>query len=157
LRRCSRSRGRDGDDIPDGGSSSLEFITVGILLLVPLVYLVIALGEIQGQAMGAESGARHIARAIALAPDATGARERADAVLRSVVDEYGIDSETVDVTIECVPAAGECPQPGATLTVTISTRVTLPLAPDMFSLDDVLSIPIEASASQKVSRLWGTS
>ena len=49
---------------PERGSAALEFILVGMLLLVPLVYLVVSLGLIQGQSLGAEAGARHIARAL---------------------------------------------------------------------------------------------
>ena len=48
----------------DDGSAALEFILVGLVLLVPIVYLVIALGAIQGQALGVETGARQLARAI---------------------------------------------------------------------------------------------
>ena len=43
----------------DGGSASLEFLTVGLLMLVPLIYVVVALGQIQHQALGAEAAARH--------------------------------------------------------------------------------------------------
>src|SRR5688500_15700927 len=96
----------------DEGSAALEFITVGVLLLVPLVYLVVALGQIQGQALGAEAGARHVARAIAAAPDAATASARADAVLRSIVDEYGIDPDDVELSLSCRPAGTACPEAG---------------------------------------------
>ena len=52
---------------PERGSAALEFILVGLILLVPLVYLVVSLGLIQGQSLGAEAGARHIARAVSQA------------------------------------------------------------------------------------------
>ena len=92
-------------------------------MLVPLVYLVVALGQIQGQALGAEAGARHVARAIASAPDAATASARADAVLRSIVDEYGIDTDEVELSLSCRPAGSACPEAGATVVVTIATRV----------------------------------
>lgn len=38
----------------DDGTASLEFLTVGILLLVPLVYLVLAVAAIQAGALGVE-------------------------------------------------------------------------------------------------------
>ena len=47
----------------DEGSAALEFILVGLVLLVPLVYLIVALGSIQGQSLGVETGARQLARA----------------------------------------------------------------------------------------------
>ena len=80
----------DPPDPGDRGSAALEFILVGVLLLVPIVYLILALGAIQEQTLGTESGARHIARVLAEAPDATVARERADAVLRSIVQQVQV-------------------------------------------------------------------
>ncbi|REJ04364.1 TadE family protein [Microbacterium bovistercoris] len=137
----------------DEGSAALEFITAGILLLVPLVYLVIALGAVQEQTLGAEAAARHTARAISQATDQGAANARADAVLASVRDEYGMDD--VDVALECLPAGDPCPRAGATVIVRVSTRVALPFMPPVAGLDQLTAIPIEASAAQKASRLWG--
>lgn len=139
----------------DDGSAALEFITVGLILLVPLVYLIITLGALQEQTLGAEAAARHAARVIGQAPDAATAAARSDAVLASVVDEYGMSADSIAFDLTCVPAAASCPTPGATVIVTVSTRVSLPLVPPLFGLDRVAMIPIEASSAQKVSRLWG--
>jgi len=138
----------------DAGTAPLEFILAGLLLLVPIVYLIVALGVIQQQSLGAESGARHIARAIATAPDAASARDRADAVARSIVEEYGIDRDELDLALSCRPA-GDCPRAGATLVVTIRTRVALPLVPPVLSLDRLASVPLSASSAAKISRVWG--
>lgn len=142
------------DDDGERGSAALEFILVGTVLLVPLVYLIVALGMIQGQSLGAEAGARHIARALSTAPDADAAARSADLILSSVVDEYGLDGEQVDVSMACRPAGGACPEAGATLVVTVRTRIALPLVPPVLGLDRLAAIPIEASAVQKVSRFW---
>ncbi|MCR2763526.1 TadE family protein [Microbacterium sp. zg.B48] len=136
------------------GSAALEFILVGVVLLVPLVYLVVSLGLIQGQALGAEAGARHIARALSVAEDADAARAGADRILSSVVDEYGLDPESVRVALECRPAGATCPEAGATLVVTLTTTVTLPLVPPVLGLDRFAAVPVQASAVQKVSRFW---
>ncbi len=149
-------RSRRSTELDDRGSAALEFIVVGLLLLVPVVYLVVALGLIQGQSLGAEAGARHIARAISTASDARDAAERADRVLSSVVEEYGLAPDAVAVSLSCSPAGGPCPEAGAVLVVTLRTTVTLPLVPPVLGLDQLVSIPIEASAGQKVSRLWGS-
>jgi len=142
-------------DDPERGSAALEFIMVGLLLLVPLVYLVVALGLIQEQALGAEAGARHIARAVSTASGVEDARERADRVLQAVVNEYGMDAASVDLSLSCVPAGATCPESGATLVVTLRSRAPLPLVPPVLGLDDIASIPVEASSAQKVSRFWG--
>ena len=139
----------------DVGSAALEFITVGVILLVPLVYLVIVLGTIQEQAFGVEAAARHTARAIAMAPDAATAGGRSEAVLASIVDEYRLNSADVRVSAECIPVGAGCPAAGATVIVTVMTRVRLPFVPAIFGLDDALAVPVEASAAQKVSRMWG--
>ncbi len=139
----------------DEGSAALEFIAVGVILLVPLIYLVIALGAIQEQTLGAEAAARHVARVVARAPDAMTAAERSDAVLAGIVDEYGLDEEAVNLTIACTPRAVECPSAGATIVVTVTTSVRLPLVPEMLGLDRSTAVPVQAEAVQKVSRLWG--
>lgn len=141
--------------IDDEGSAALEFIVVGVILLVPLVYLVIALGAIQEQTLGAEAAARHIARVVARAPDAATAAQRSDAVLAGVVDEYGLEPDAVDVSLVCTPVTAECPTSGATIIVTVSTRVRLPLVPEILGLDRSTAIPVQAEAVQKVSRSWG--
>ena len=138
----------------DRGSAPLEFIGVGVILLVPLVYLVLALGAIQQQTLGVEAAARHAARAISLAPDAATASARAEAVLSAMVREYGMDGEAVAVEVSCLPKGPECPAAGATVQVRVRTQVPLPLVPGLFGLDRLASIPIEAEGVQKMSRLW---
>jgi len=143
-----------GEDLAvnDGGSAALELILVGLLLQVPLVYLIVALGLIQGQSLGAEAAARHIARAVATAADADDARSRTEAVLAAVTEEYGLAD--VDVSIDCTPAGEACPRAGATLHVRVRTQVALPLVPPVLDLDRIAAIPIDSSAAQKVSRYW---
>ena len=58
MPRSSRWISRLSDD----GSASLEFITVGLLLLVPLVYLVLTIAAVQGAALGVEGAARQASR-----------------------------------------------------------------------------------------------
>jgi Flp pilus assembly protein TadG len=137
----------------EAGSAALEFIFGGLILLVPIVYLVVALGMIQHQTLGAEAGARHIARAIAASDGASDAQARSDAILATVVEEYGIDRESVEISVRCAGSSA-CPAAGATVVVTLATRVALPLVPPVFSLERVSSIPVEASAAQRVSRFW---
>jgi Flp pilus assembly protein TadG len=151
MLRWSRSLLREDD----AGSAALEFILVGLVLLVPTVYLVVALGMIQGQSLGVEAGARHIARAVSTASDAASAQRRADAVLASIVDEYDLDPGAVHVSLRCAPVGAVCPDAGSTLFVTVTTRVALPLVPPVLGLDRMASIPVEASAAQRVSRFWG--
>ena len=140
----------------EDGSAVVEFIVVGLLMLVPLVYLVITLGLVQEQTLGAEAAARHTARVIGQAPDAATADARAEDVMDNVIREYGMDADDVTVSVTCVSATAACPEAGATVVVTVNARVSLPFLPPLFGLDEIGSIPIEAQAAQKVSRLWGS-
>ena len=153
----SRSRTRDelaGPASDETGSAALEFIGLGVILLVPLVYLVLALGAIQGQMLGVESAARHTARTMSAARGAAEATARADAAVRSTIQEYGMDAATVDVDIRCAPAIAECPAAGATVVVTVTAEVALPFVPRVFGLDRVSTVRVQASSAYKVSRTW---
>lgn len=138
----------------DDGSASLEFLTVGLLMLVPLIYVVVALGQIQHQALGAEAAARHVARAISLSSDAASAGSSASEVLSAVMAAYDLDASATSLSISCVPASASCPTAEATVRVSVATRVSLPLAPPVLRLDQIASVPVEASAVQRMSRFW---
>ena len=139
----------------DEGSAALEFILVGLVLLVPIVYLIVALGTIQGQSLGVETGARQLARTVADSPDSATADARAQRVRDAIVAEYGLDPDAVSVSIECGGAAPECPTAGALLSVTMRTSVPLPLVPAVLGLDQLARVPVEAASVQRVSRYWG--
>lgn len=157
MRPSSRSTDRAPRRLlaADDGSASLEFIVAGVLLLVPILYLMLALGAIQGQSLGVEAAARHTARAVSTATDAEDAAARAGRVLTAVAAEYGIDPATVEVRWSCTDAAGECPAAGATLVVDVAARAELPFMPPILGLDRMAAVPVQASAVQKVSRFWG--
>lgn len=154
--KCCTSAARLRSVVADqSGSAALEFVAVGTLMLVPLIYLVLALGMIQGQSLGTEAAARHLARSVSTASDTTAAGQRTEEVLTAVVEEYGLDEDALTVRTSCRPSPGPCPAAGATLTVTVATRVSLPLVPPVLGADRFASIPIEAVSVQKVSRFWG--
>ncbi len=139
----------------DDGSAAVEFILVGVILLVPLFYLVLVLGQIQGHALGVESGARHLARTIASAHDAAEAAARADLVRAAIVEEYGLREAVVEVT--CIPAGDACPRAGALLQVVVRADAALPFVPPVLGLDRAARVPVEATSVQRVSRAWGAS
>ncbi|TQL48583.1 hypothetical protein FB562_1680 [Homoserinimonas aerilata] len=134
------------------GSASLEFITAGMLLLVPLVYLVVALGSLQAAALAVEGGARQAARVYVDSVDSATARHRTEVAVRFALADYGIDDAAASVTIDCLPRPDACLTRQGTVTVTVSTTVALPLMPPVLGGGGLLAVPIEASAVQQVSR-----
>lgn len=137
----------------DEGSASLEFLTVGVLLLVPLVYLVLAIAALQAGALGVEGAARQAARVAVLAADEDASDAAVERAVRITLADYGIDAAAASVSVGCDRT--DCHEPGARVTVSVVARVELPLVPDLLSLSTVGSIPVEATATQTVSRFAG--
>lgn len=137
------------------GSASLEFVTVGLVLLVPLVYLVIALAAIQAGALAAEGAARQAARVFVQSSTATDAR---DAALRAVdfaLADHGVQASSLDIAVTCAPDPADCLEREGLVTVTVSLTIPLPLVPSVVGGGAPLAIPLEAAATQQVSRFWG--
>ncbi|TFD80916.1 hypothetical protein E3T53_04535 [Cryobacterium psychrophilum] len=139
----------------ESGSAALEFITAGLILLVPLIYLVVAMSVLQGGSLAVEGAARQAARVFVDSPDEGTANTRAIRAVQFALVDYGLDPRAADVAIDCTAPTGGCLARQSAVTVTVRIRVTLPLVPDVLSLPSTASIPLEATATQIVSRFWG--
>lgn len=134
----------------DRGSAALEFVTVGLLLLLPLVYLILVVAAVQSGALAAESAARHAARLFVQQPDVSRAAAVAERSVDFTLADYGVDSSTATVAVTCNPTA--CLDPGALVTVRVTVSVPLPLVPAALPGDFPLSVELAASAAQRVSQ-----
>jgi len=141
--------------VSDTGSASLEFITAGLILLVPLVYLVVTMSVLQGGAFAAEGAARQAARAYVQAPDEASANARAQRAVEFALADYGIAADSAEVGIGCASSRTGCLARLSAVTITVRIHVSLPLMPEVLSLPSAASIPVEATATQVVSRFWG--
>ena len=135
------------------GSASLEFITAGLILLVPLVYLVLAMSVLQGGALAVEGAARQAARVFVQAPATGEAEARAERAVLVGLADYGIDAADAQVSITC-PGSTVCLSRRTVVTVTVRVVVDLPFVPAVITGSRGGSIPLEASATQTVSRFW---
>ena len=138
----------------DDGSASLEFITAGMLLLLPIVYLVLTLAAVQAGAFAVEGAARQAARVYVQSGSTAEANAAAGRAVQFALADYGLDSSNVAVEVSC--SANPCLTRRAFVTVAVSTTVTLPLVPPVLNLDVPLSVPISSTATQQVSRFWGS-
>ena len=136
---------RRGED----GSALIEFTWLAIILLVPLVWIVISVFQVQQGAFAVTAAARAAGRAYALAPDdATGLR-RAQAVVDQVLADQGGGGQRGRVEVSCrTPVPGNCHVGTAIITLEVSSHVTLPLAPEIlgdevatFALDSTHTVP----------------
>ncbi len=141
-----RSRRRTRDE---QGSALVEFVWLGILLLVPLVWFVLSVFEVQRGAFATTGAARAAGRAFALAPDDATGRARAEAAARQAYADQGIPGAPVELTISCTPYPSSCHSGTSVVTVVVRSRVDLPLLPDVlgggapsFALDATHRVPI---------------
>ena len=131
----------------EGGSAVVEIVWLGVLLLVPLLWIVLSVFEVQRGAFATTSAARSAARAYALADSDAAGREQAQAAIgQAMADQGGADqSFTFDVSCD----GGDCHAPGAVITVTVRSGVRLPLLPAVlggdapsFRLDATHTVPV---------------
>jgi hypothetical protein len=113
----------------EAGSALIELTWLGLLLLIPLVYVVITLVTVQRSAYGATEAARAAGRAFILSPDSTTARQRAFQAAQVAMRDQGVELAPADVVIVCGPTPDSCLQPGSTVQVEIALQVRLPLMP----------------------------
>ena len=109
----------------DRGSAIVELVWLGILLLVPLLWIVVAVFEVQGGAFAVSSAARSAGRAFALAPDDGSGHRAADAAARQALDDQGLDGVAVAVEVTCTPYPANCHSGTSVINVRVSSRVVL--------------------------------
>jgi len=140
----------------DGGSASLEFITAGLLLLVPLVYLVVTLSALQCASLAVDGAARQATRVFVQGESVGDSRAAAARAIEVTLGDYGVDPGAASIAITCRPNPTACLTRRGYVTVTIGVVVPLPLAPAALALDLPAGIPVSATATEQVSRFWGS-
>jgi len=115
----------------EGGTAIVEFVWLVILLLVPLLYIVLSVFEVQRSAYAASAAARSASRAYVGAPGQAAGYDRALVAARLAFADQGIDAAFA-LTIRCRPRPDRCLTPGSTVIAEISTAARLPLVPDVF-------------------------
>jgi Flp pilus assembly protein TadG len=131
------------------GTALVELTWLGVLLLIPMLWIVVSVFEVQRGAFAVSAAARAAGRAYALAPtDAEGA-DRARLVARQALADQGLDDAPLTVTVTCTPYPHNCHQGTSVITVRIGSRVELPLLPAVlggraptFALDATHTVPI---------------
>ncbi len=140
----------------DTGSASLEFITAGVLLLLPIVYLVLVMSAVQAGAFAVEGASRQAARVFVQSPNTAEADAAAERAIEFALADYGLDTDDVVVSVSCAPNPAVCLTREGFVTITVTTSVPLPLVPPILNVNEPLAIPLSATATQQVSRFWSS-
>ena len=130
------------------GSGLVEVTWLGLGLIVPLVWIVLALFDVQRGAFGVSAAARAAARSYALAPSDQIGRERASQAAGQVLADHGEPDAALTVGFQCLPATA-CHEGGSSVTVTVRSRVDVPLLPSFLggaaphvAIDAAETVPI---------------
>ncbi len=114
----------------DHGSASLEFVVLGVLLLVPLAYLMITVFAVQNAAYGVSAASREAGRAFVQTPAGSDPRARAYTAAWIALRDHGIDLAPEQLSITC--SAEPCLTPGAAVSIRVDILVGLPWVPELF-------------------------
>ena len=137
MRPCGRRR----PELDERGSAVLEFHFLGILLLVPLVYVLLAVLDVQRTSYGVTQAAREAARVYA----ATGDRARAE-----FAAQVALDDQRVAGPARLEISGGYAP--GAQVTVRVLATVALPFVPEALADGANAEIPVDATTTVVIDR-----
>ena len=144
-------RMRQHIDVPrirsDAGNAVLEFVVLATFLMVPLIYIIIAVAEVQGSAYGATEATREAGRAfVGAATSADASRQACTAAtiaLRNEVDgSFDCASQLHVSCISSTPCSAGL-VPGETIRVEIDLAVGLPFLPTSV-FGHSLTVPVRA-------------
>jgi Flp pilus assembly protein TadG len=136
----------------EGGSAVVEFVVLGVLLLIPLVYLVMMLARVQAGSYAVSQAAREAGRAYVTAGTGDEAAGRAQAAARiAFLDQAFDESGRLAIACDGTP----CLRPDGRVETTATVRVPLPLVPAFVRDVIPLSVPVSASHLSTVDRFRG--
>lgn len=111
------------------GSGVVEFVWLAILLMVPLLYVVLTVFEVQRAAFGVSTAARAAGRAVTQAPTEASARAHASVAASLALRDQDLEIERRSLAVSCTPEPRNCLAPGSVVSVTVAYPVPLPLLP----------------------------
>jgi Flp pilus assembly protein TadG len=111
------------------GTAVVEVVWLALLLLVPLVYILLAVFEVQRSAFAVSAATRAAGRAFSLAPTQADAVTRARSAARVALADQGLDLARGGLAVTCAPDPRACLVPGSVIRVEVTYPVPLPLMP----------------------------
>jgi Flp pilus assembly protein TadG len=129
----------------DAGTAVVEFVFVALVVMVPLVYLIVAVAVVQRSQSAVSQAAREAGRAFVTSGGQGDVAGRVDAAVRIALDAQGLPN---DATVRFVAAGSACssaavsPQlvPGAQFTVCVSRHVVLPAIPSVLAGSGITTV-----------------
>ncbi len=130
----------------DRGSAVLEFLVIGVLVLVPLLYAVLTIMRIEAAAMASTQAVREAGRAFVMADSPGQGLRSAEAAARLALADQGFALPTSALEVTC---EGGCLVPSSSAHVRLQWRVDLPWMPRTLG-DHEVGYPITAETQVRV-------
>jgi Flp pilus assembly protein TadG len=130
------------------GNAIVEFIFVAVVVLIPLVYLIVAVATVQCARLSVTNAARDVGRAIATTQPGSDIDARARAALRIALGNQGFRS--ADVQLRLVAVHADCASaaiaadfsPGSEFQVCVVRHLRLPAVPSLVSGRGITTIGV---------------
>jgi hypothetical protein len=133
----------------EDGRAVVEFVFLGVLMLLPLVYLVLTAARIQAASFAASLASREAGRAFVTGSDDEDAAARARAAASLAFDDFAFERGT---SLELACDGSPCLRPDGAVTARTSIAVQLPLIPDVIASRVPSSVTISSTHLQSVDR-----
>ena len=126
----------------EDGTALIEFVWLALLLLIPVVYILMAVFDLQRAAFGVSAASRSAARAFILAPDVATAYERANRAATVALGDQDVAGASVVIT--CTPTPADCLKPGSSVRIVVRMTQPLPLTPQALG-DQLAPITVDST------------
>jgi len=130
----------------EDGSAVLEFLIIGVLVLVPLLYIMLTVLRVESAVMASTQAAREAGRAFMMADSTVEARSAAKVAAQLAMSDQGFEMPESALSITCSQA---CLSPASTAHVRIDWRVELPWVPT-FLIGDDQGYPITVDSELRI-------
>jgi Flp pilus assembly protein TadG len=129
----------------DRGNAVIEFVFVALVVMVPLVYLIAAIGTVQRSQLAVSAAARDAGRAFATSNGVSDTSVRVDAAVRLALTAQGLPD---DATVRFVAAGDDCTSTvvapvlaaGAVFTVCVTRHTSVPAVPHVLAGRGITSV-----------------
>ena len=111
----------------EDGSAIVEFLGLGITLLIPILYGVLSIFSIQSSVMAAHAASAQVVLYVQEQPKGSNVNQGlAQRLAEHAAGDYGVDPSDVSVSLNC--SSGECAS-GDQAYATVTVQARLPLIP----------------------------
>ncbi len=125
----------------DEGNAVIEFIIIGVLVLIPMAYLVLCVMRVQAATFASTQAVREAGRAFNSADSVRQGHVSARTAARLAFSDQGFEFPEAALRISC--PASPCLAAGSVAEISLNWQVLLPWIPA--GLSSEVSVPIEVN------------